>query len=107
MLYEDEDMAVVMKPAGWSCQPQPEGVDPAWAHLKPLARRKQVGSLLAQEEPAPLQAWLLLQFGTDPNCEASRDQNSDRGIVHRLDADTSGPMLVSKTLKGLDRKSVV
>eukprot|EP00930_Biecheleria_cincta_P084350 TRINITY_DN73837_c0_g1_i1.p1 TRINITY_DN73837_c0_g1~~TRINITY_DN73837_c0_g1_i1.p1 ORF type:complete len:838 (+),score=149.58 TRINITY_DN73837_c0_g1_i1:69-2582(+) len=109
LLYEDEHMAVVMKPAGWSCQPQPEGVDPAWARLKPLARRQQVGSLLSQEEPAPLQAWLLLQFGADPSCEASRDQNSDRGIVHRLDADTSGPMLVSKTLKGYEhaRKQIL
>lgn len=108
LIYEDDDMAVVFKPAGWSCQPRPEGVDPAWARLQPLARRKQVGDLIAQAGMAPLQAWLLLQFGHNPACDASRDQVSDRGMVHRLDADTSGPLLVGKTLKGYEhaRKNI-
>lgn len=102
VVYEDEDLAVVLKPAGWTCQPNPQGVDPAWARLKPLARRQQVGELLMQASPAPLQAWLLLQFGGDSSSDASRDQASDRGIVHRLDVDTSGPLLVGKTLKGYE-----
>mmetsp|Transcript_123047 Transcript_123047/g.359201 ORF Transcript_123047/g.359201 Transcript_123047/m.359201 type:complete len:826 (+) Transcript_123047:56-2533(+) len=110
VIYEDDDLAVVLKPAGWSCLPQPKGVDPAWARLKPLARRKQVGELLMQTASAPpLQAWLLLHFGPDPNCDASRDQGSDRGLAHRLDLDTSGPILIGKTLKGYEhaRKQVL
>jgi len=109
VVYEDEDLAVVLKPAGWSCLPQPRGVDPAWARLKPLARRKQVAELMSQEVAPPLQAWLLLHFGADPNCDASRDQSSDRGLAHRLDLDTSGPILVGKTLKGYEhaRKQIL
>jgi len=102
LLYEDDDLAVVLKPAGWSCMPQPKGVDPAWAKLKPLARRQQVGELLGQPAAAPLQAWLLLHFGADPNNDAARDQASDRGIAHRLDVDASGPLLVGKTLRGYE-----
>jgi len=102
IMYEDEDVAVVLKPAGWSCLPQPKGVNPAWAKLKPLARRRQVGELMAQEPAPPLQAWLLLHFGPEPSCEAARDPASDRGIVHRLDVDASGPLLVGKTAKGFE-----
>lgn len=109
VVYEDDDLAVVMKPAGWSCLPQPAGVNAAWVKMKPLARRQQVLELQQQAACPPLQAWLLLHFGVDPNCEASRDQASDRGIAHRLDVETSGPILVGKTLKGLEhaKKQIV
>jgi len=109
LIYEDDELAVVMKPPGWSCAANPKDVDPAWARLKPLARRKQVGDLLAQDAVPALQAWLLLRFGADPNCDASRDQASDRGLAHRLDMDTSGPILIGKTLKGYEhaRKQIV
>merc|ERR1719272_2317888 len=109
VVYEDDDVAVVLKPPGWSCLPLPEGVNPAWAKLKPLARRQQVAELLLQAASPPLQAWLLLNFGADPNCDASRDQTSDRGLAHRLDVETSGPILVGKTLKGFEhaKKQVV
>lgn len=102
LIYEDEDLAVLLKPSGWSCAPQPKGVNPTWAKLKPLARRRQVGELMAQEPSPPLQAWLLLHFGADPTCDASRDQSSDRGLAHRLDVDCSGPLLVGKTLRGFE-----
>lgn len=102
VIYEDDDLAVILKPGGWSCMPQPKGVNPAWSKLKPLARRQQVGELLVQLAPPPLQGWLLLHFGADPNCDASRDQASDRGIAHRLDVDASGPLLVGKTLRGYE-----
>eukprot|EP00439_Symbiodinium_sp_Y106_P007259 s347_g1.t1 len=102
LLYEDEDMAVVLKPSGWSCTPQPEGVDPSWVWLAPAARRVRAAKLLAQESAAPLQGWLLLQFGHDPACDVCRDQTLDRGLVHRLDVETSGPMLVGKTHKGYE-----
>jgi len=110
IIYEDDDLAVVLKPSGWSCMPQPKGVEPSWARLRPLAKRQKVGDLMMQAGTAPpLQAWLLLHFGGDPTCEASRDQASDRGIMHRLDVDTSGPLLVGKTLKGCEhvRKQIV
>jgi len=109
IIYEDDDIAVVLKPQGWSCMPNPPDVNPAWGRMKPLAKRQQVAELLTQSAPAPLQGWLLLRFGADPNCEASRDQASDRGMTHRLDVDTSGPLLVGKTLRGCEhsRKQIV
>lgn len=109
LVYEDDDLAVVMKPPGWSCLPQAKGVDPAWAKLKPLAKRQQVAELMKQASTPPLQAWLLLHFGADPRCDACRDKGCDRGLVHRLDVDTSGPILVGKTLKGFEhaKKQIV
>jgi len=102
IVYEDEDLAVVLKPAGWSCLPNPKGVNPTWVKLKPLARRRQVGELMAQDAAPPLQAWLLLHYGADPNCDAVRDQGSDRGLAHRLDLEASGPVLIGKTLRGYE-----
>lgn len=102
VIYEDDDIAVVLKPTGWSCLPQPKGVNPTWAKLKPLQRRRQVGELMTQTVSPPLQAWLLLHFGAETDCDAARDQASDRGIAHRLDVDASGPLLVGKTLKGFE-----
>jgi len=102
LVYEDDDLAVVLKPSGWSCLPQPKGVNPCWAKMNPLKRRRQVGELMAQEAAPPLQAWLLLHFGADPTCDAARDQASDRGIAHRLDVEASGPLLVGKTLRGFE-----
>jgi 23S rRNA-/tRNA-specific pseudouridylate synthase len=109
VLYEDDDLAVVLKPARWSCIPQPKGVNAAWARLKPLARRQQVAELLMQEVSPPFQAWLLLHFGADPKYDASRDQGSDRGLAHRLDVETSGPILCGKTSKGFEhaKKQIV
>jgi len=108
VIYEDDDLAVVFKPAGWSCLPDPKGVDPKWARLKPLVRRQQVAEFMSQSGNAAIQAWLLLHFGANSACEASRCQASDRGLAHRLDADTSGPVLVGKTIAGYDhaRKQV-
>jgi len=102
IVWEDENNAVVMKPANWACGPNPKGVNAAWAKQQPLARRKQVGELMTQTNAPALQGWLLLQFGADPTCDAARDQHSDRGLAHRLDVDTSGPMLIGKTMQGYE-----
>ena len=74
-----------------------------------VAATTPMGELMAQTLASPLQAWLFLQFGSDPNCDASRDQQSDRGIAHRLDVDASGPLLAGKTLKGFEhaRKQIM
>lgn len=109
VVFEDDDMAVVMKPAGWSCAQNPKTVDATWAKFKPMAKRKQVAELLTQGTAPALQGWLLLNWGADPTCDAVRDQSTDRGLAHRLDVDTSGPILIGKTLKGFEhaRKQIV
>ncbi|CAK9062111.1 unnamed protein product [Durusdinium trenchii] len=100
IMWQDEDLAVVFKPSGWSADPNPQGVNPAWARLRPSDRQREVTKLLTQEADAPLQGWLLLQFGHETMSDACRSQEIDRGIVHRLDAKTSGPLLIGKTHQG-------
>jgi 23S rRNA-/tRNA-specific pseudouridylate synthase len=109
VIYEDDDLAVVLKPPGWSCLPHPKVVDPTWARQSGLARRVIVGDLMCDTTAPPLQGWLLLRFGADPHCDAARDQASDRGLAHRLDVDVSGPILVGKTLRGFEhaKKQIV
>lgn len=70
--YEDADMAVISKQAGLICHPANEHRD---------------GTLVNA---------LIYRYGADGLCDVQGE--SDRlGIVHRLDADTSGLMLVART----------
>merc|ERR1712137_161166 len=45
--------------------------------------------------------WLLLHYGADDANDAVYAE-TDYGLVHRLEVDTSGPLLVCRTLKGLE-----
>lgn len=70
--YEDDDLAVISKQAGLICHPANEHRD---------------GTLVNA---------LIHRYGADGLCDVQGD--SDRlGIVHRLDGDTSGLMLVART----------
>ncbi len=70
--YEDDDLAVISKQAGLICHPANEHRD---------------GTLVNA---------LIYRYGADGLCDVQGE--SDRlGIVHRLDADTSGLMLVART----------
>jgi 23S rRNA pseudouridine1911/1915/1917 synthase len=72
--YEDDDMLVICKPAGMLTHPTPE---------------HRSGTLVNA---------LMSHCGTDNLCNVQADVDADRlGIVHRLDADTSGLMLAAKT----------
>ncbi len=72
VVYEDEELLVIDKPAGMVVHPAP-------GH----ARGTLVNALLAHLNRTP-----------DPRLEALRP-----GIVHRLDRDTSGLMVVAKTFE--------
>lgn len=107
LLYEDADMMVVFKPAGWSYQPNVQ-VDPAKARLPPLGRRAEVAQLMIQAAPPSLQAWLLLHLGTDFS-SAGDPRVRDQGVLHRHEEEISGPLLVAKTQQGYEhvRKQLV
>lgn len=81
ILYEDKDMLVIDKPAGIVVHPDGRSEGPFitdWV-IENYPRAKSVGEPLETKE-----------FGT-----------IDRpGIVHRLDRETSGVMLIAKTTKG-------
>lgn len=69
ILYEDEHLLVVNKPAGLAVHPSPTSQQPTLAHAL-LARSQLLSTLGGEFRP---------------------------GIVHRLDKDTSGALLVAKT----------
>ncbi len=83
ILYEDADLIVINKPAGMV-------VHPAAGH----ASGTLVNAILAHltSPPAPLPPATLLRSAQDGEGGAAQRP----GIVHRLDADTSGVMLVAK-----------
>jgi len=98
VLYEDADTAVLMKPSGWICSPV--AVDSAAAALPPQQRREAVARLQAQAAPAPLPQYLVLRYGaSSPIC---CDPSRQFGLVHRLDLETSGPVLIGKTPSGFE-----
>lgn len=70
--YEDEHLLVLSKPAGLVTHPSPD---------------RPFGSLASA---------LLYRYGWDGLCNVQGEQDRP-GIVHRLDADTSGLMLAAKT----------
>ena len=99
MLFEDADIAVVLKPSGWICTPA--GVDSAAAALPLQQRGDALLQLQAQVGPAPVQQYLVLRYG--PSVELCRDPAQQCGLVHRLDLETSGLVLVGKTRPGFER----
>jgi 23S rRNA-/tRNA-specific pseudouridylate synthase len=94
VIYEDRDIAVVFKPADWVCNP--EGINPRWQTWSSQDRRRKLNELLEQRHPVPFHSWILLHFGK----RSSFIPKQAYGLVHRLDKDTSGPLLVGKTIKG-------
>ena len=82
-----KDACILWKPPGWTAS---------------------VGSFEGEEEEElkwragqtgrPLQDWVLETLG--PRCPVVRDEKADFGLVHRLDRDTSGPILCAKTYRG-------
>jgi len=70
VLYEDEQLVAVDKPAGWATHP-----------LKPGERGTVANALAARF----------------PGCATASPSPREGGLVHRLDRDTSGVLLAAKT----------
>lgn len=80
-LYEDDAIIVIDKPAGLRVHP----ARPGEPRIKPKLLRGEQGTLVD---------FLLLRW---PHLKDVGDDALRPGIVHRLDADTSGVMVVAKT----------
>lgn len=76
LLYEDDQLAVISKPAGIATHPQ------------------------RLDDESSLASGLLARFG--PNLPLASGSPFKPGIVHRLDAETSGVMVIAKTQAALD-----
>eukprot|EP00747_Dinoflagellata_sp_TGD_P057188 gnl/TRDRNA2_/TRDRNA2_150516_c1_seq1.p1 gnl/TRDRNA2_/TRDRNA2_150516_c1~~gnl/TRDRNA2_/TRDRNA2_150516_c1_seq1.p1 ORF type:complete len:372 (+),score=51.09 gnl/TRDRNA2_/TRDRNA2_150516_c1_seq1:120-1118(+) len=98
VLFEDADNIVLLKPPGWTCAPTGIRVDVA--SLPAQQRRDAVVSLRKQQAPPPIHQYLVLRYGsTAPTC---RDPAYHFGLIHRLDLETSGPLLVAKSAVGFE-----
>ena len=83
VLYEDKDLLVVNKPSGLLVHP----------FVKPKAKSQKSKVL---DEPT-LTDWLLRHY---PEVKTVGDAPEERpGIIHRLDRDTSGVMVVARNQK--------
>jgi 23S rRNA pseudouridine1911/1915/1917 synthase len=86
IIYEDENFLAVDKPAG------------LMVHQARVASGK--GQAAREEKPPTLVDWLLERY---PEIKTVGDDPAQRpGIVHRLDKDTSGVMLVAKNQKSFE-----
>lgn len=94
VLYEDHDIACVFKPADWICNP--DGINEDWQDWPLEKRRSKLDDLLRTPRPVAFHAWILLHFGR----RTSFTKPLAYGLAHRLDRDTSGPLLVGKTKEG-------
>jgi len=77
-------------------------LDPAIADTPQRLRKQKMEDLGKQEDNAPIQAWIMLNFGSDSKLDAIREKAREFGLAHRLDLGTSGPVLVGKTAQGYD-----
>ena len=85
-----KDVCILWKPAGWTVSvgnfEEENEVEVQWR---------------AGAKGKPLQDWLRENLGR--SWPIASDQNADFGLVHRLDRDTSGPILCAKTYQGFHR----
>lgn len=97
VLFEDDDIACIYKPADWTCTTSASGVRPKWGRLGEKQRSRKLQKLLEHRHAVPLGAWLFLHFGCHPGFE-----EHSFGLVQRLERFVSGPLLVGKTRKGYE-----
>ncbi|MEO0271164.1 MAG: RluA family pseudouridine synthase [candidate division WOR-3 bacterium] len=79
ILYEDEHLAVINKPKGVVVHP---------------AKGHHSGTLVHG---------LIFKYGELPSPEEDEEENIRAGIIHRLDKDTTGCMIVAKTKEALSK----
>ena len=108
ILYEDENTIAVNKPAGLVVHPSSRAEAHYGASSDGLGRTLQSKVLGKTTEPT-LVDWILQKFETaypgirnvgEPGKSATGEIIYRPGVVHRLDRETSGVMLVAKTEKG-------
>lgn len=105
-LFEDEDLVVLYKPVDWHCSPKGEhfqaiNYDP---HKMSLGcRYKKLQEKLEKLKNPAIHAYIVLRWG--PKNRINREKGKDGyefGLCHRLDKETSGPLLLGKTQRGFE-----
>eukprot|EP00933_Yihiella_yeosuensis_P016227 TRINITY_DN13949_c0_g1_i2.p1 TRINITY_DN13949_c0_g1~~TRINITY_DN13949_c0_g1_i2.p1 ORF type:complete len:618 (-),score=71.63 TRINITY_DN13949_c0_g1_i2:503-2356(-) len=100
VIYEDDELACIFKPASWICSNAPAEVDPNWWQLTKAQASYKLREWMMRPGAVPIHAWIVVNFGW--NSLTCRNPSKDYGLAHRLDKDTSGPMLVGKTDRGYE-----
>lgn len=93
ILYEDENIVAINKPVGLVVH----GDGPN--HTKSAAGRTSQNEVLGETKEKTLADWLLQKY---PKIKNVGENALRPGIVHRLDKETSGVMLVAKTQKAFE-----
>lgn len=87
VLLVQQRICILWKPPGWSVSVESNG-------QIGQTRRNRWG----QGSGKPLQAWLLQEWGVE--CPITHDAKVSHGLVHRLDRETSGPLVWAHTYSG-------
>ena len=97
ILYEDKHIIVVLKGPGWLCAFSRD-VD----HYKGLCKVKadSLPTLIASGDYEQLAHFVTLKFGGLEGYDLANSITHACGIAHRLDVNTSGCLMIGKTLSG-------
>eukprot|EP00929_Paragymnodinium_shiwhaense_P066634 TRINITY_DN33449_c0_g1_i1.p1 TRINITY_DN33449_c0_g1~~TRINITY_DN33449_c0_g1_i1.p1 ORF type:complete len:1163 (+),score=202.42 TRINITY_DN33449_c0_g1_i1:152-3640(+) len=101
LLWQDADIAVFLKGPQWLVT-----VSRCIAENKVLKRlhdergAEQVRTFLESGRPEHFAHFLITKYKNDKNFALAEDTNCEFGIAHRLDVDTSGALMVAKTIQG-------
>jgi len=96
VLREAAHVLVLWKPAGWTVSVDSFSFEPK-SKILDNSRGMEKGNT-SHNPNCQIQDWIMLHFGSA--MPISRDKGVGHGIVHRLDQDTSGLLLCSKSYRG-------
>jgi len=100
VLWQDRNIAVISKGPGWFVTLSRQMLDTKRRYLPELYSAHGVRDLVDSEFCEHLAHYIQGKFGEDEEYELANDPEYEFGIVHRLDIDTSGALLIGKTVKG-------
>ncbi|CEM18906.1 unnamed protein product [Vitrella brassicaformis CCMP3155] len=98
VLHETEDVMVLYKPPRWSCAPPSSADRPPSVPYRPrndLSPHEMLASNTVEDIADLVHKARPAEGRSDAACPQS-DSRVSLGFVHRLDVDTSGPVLVAK-----------
>ncbi|CBZ55488.1 putative RNA pseudouridylate synthase domain-containing protein [Neospora caninum Liverpool] len=86
VLWEGDGLTVIDKPPGWHCSD---------VRYDPQTESRQLCSIVSSSRPEPLGLYCSLRF----NYPTGKLKECNFGLGHRLDVDTSGPIIIAQTLE--------
>ncbi|KEP65755.1 UNVERIFIED_CONTAM: RNA pseudouridine synthase superfamily protein [Hammondia hammondi] len=86
VLWEGDGLTVIDKPPGWHCSD---------VRYDPQTESRQLCCIVSSSRPEPLGLYCSLRF----NYPTGKLKECNFGLGHRLDVDTSGPIIIAQTLE--------